>query len=567
MVDARRERWLFVLASTALVLPLVVLAVRVVGHDWPNPGGDIALIELRTRDVGAHTPLLGSYGRYGFNQPGALWFYALALPYRVLGSRYAGMQLGVIALNIAAIVTSIAIARRRGGVVAMLVVTALLGVLVHGLGGEWLADPWEPHALTLLCVALLFLTWDAAMGGRVSLVAAVAVAVLLAEAQASLVLFAVAMVIVAVVGSIRAGAPRLSLAIAGVIVALAAIPPLLALLQHETGNLADLVSSMRHPPAPTLGLPDGWRAVAVELSHRAPWLGWDQPLEPFTTTVDVGGVFVVPVGLVLFSIVGVLVVRQHSKATGLFVVVAVGTVAAVVSLARLLGPLFFWIPEWTRALGFGAGVAVVWGAYELVVARRPVRWLEPAAVGVLTTVTVVGALLCTVDAWRAEPTPNPSVEAVHRLARAALPQVRSGASLITAANDPTQLLGSDPGSPTLALDLERGGADVVVDASLEDHYGTHRAAPARAVRELRLLTDRDPVPDGFRVIATQDPLTPQQRATRNDLVARYPELGSNVSRPDQLRMIQSRPDLRAAAEQLDRIPDLPVLTLAVRDVN
>jgi len=91
--DARRERWLFALATSALVLPLVVLAVRVIVHDWSNPGGDIALIELRTRDVGPHTPLLGSYGRYGFSQPGALWFYALALPYRVLGSRFAGMQL------------------------------------------------------------------------------------------------------------------------------------------------------------------------------------------------------------------------------------------------------------------------------------------------------------------------------------------------------------------------------------------------------------------------------------------------------------------------------------------
>jgi len=567
VVDARRERWLFVLATTALVLPLAVLAVRVIAHDWSNPGGDIALIELRTRDVGAHTPLLGSYGRYGFNQPGALWFYVLALPYRLLGSRYAGMQLGVIAVNIAAIVTMVTVACRRGGVVAMLVVSALLGVLMHGLGADWLADPWEPHALTLLCAALVFLTWDATKGGRISLVAAVAVAVLLAEAQASLVLFAVAMVAIAVVGAIRAGTSRRVLVIAGGIVVLGAVPPLLALLQHETGNLADLVSSMRHPPAPALGLLDGWRSVAVELSHRAPWLGFDQPLEPFATTVDVGGVFVIPIGLVLFAIVGGLAVRSRTKATGLFVVVAAGLWAALVSLARLLGPLFFWIPEWTRALGFGAGVTVVWGAYELVQTRRAPRWLEPTAVSVLAAITVIGALLCTVDAWRAEPTPSPSVEAVHRLATAALPEVRTGASLITASNDPTQLLGSDPGSPTLALDLERAGADVVVDASLADHYGPHRAAPARAVRELRLLTDRDAVPGGFRVIATQDPLTSKQRATRNDLLARYPELGPTVSRSDQLRTIQSRPDLRAAAEQLDRIPDLPVLTLAVRELG
>jgi hypothetical protein len=324
---------------------------------------------------------------------------------------------------------------------------------------------------------------------------------------------------------------------------------------------------MRNPPASTLGLPDGWRAVVVELSHRAPWLGWDQPLEPFATTVDVGSVFVIPVGLVAFVGVGALVVRARNRAAGLFVAVAAGVLAAVVSLARLLGPLYFWIPEWTRALGFGAGVAVLWGAYELLRARQPPPWVEPAVLTVLTTVTLIGGAWCTGDAWRAEPTPNPSVDAVHRLAETALPQVRDGASLNTATIDPSQLLGSDPGSPTLALDLERAGADVVVDPSLEDHYGAHRADPSRAVRELRLLTDRDPVPEGFHVIATEDPLTPAQRARRNDLVARYPELGPTVSAPDRLRMIQSRPDLRAAAEELDRIPALPVLTLAVRNLD
>jgi hypothetical protein len=88
----RRERWVFGAVTAALVLPLLVMAIRVIAHDWSNPGGDIALIELRTRDVGRHTPLLGSYGRYGFNQPGALWFYVLAGPYRLLGSRFAAMQ-------------------------------------------------------------------------------------------------------------------------------------------------------------------------------------------------------------------------------------------------------------------------------------------------------------------------------------------------------------------------------------------------------------------------------------------------------------------------------------------
>ncbi len=148
------------MAVVVSLLPLLVLAVRVLAHAWGNPGGDLALIELRVRDVGSHTPLLGSYGRYGFNQPGPLWFYALALPYRVFGSNYAGLQLGVLIVNAAAVVTVLVIARRRGGTVPVLLAAALLAVLLHGLGGGWLADPWEPHGLTLPCVALVFLAGE-----------------------------------------------------------------------------------------------------------------------------------------------------------------------------------------------------------------------------------------------------------------------------------------------------------------------------------------------------------------------------------------------------------------------
>jgi hypothetical protein len=263
-------------------------------------------------------------------------------------------------------------------------------------------------------------------------------------------------------------------------------------------------------------------------------------------------------------IVGVLTVRARSVVSVFVAIVGVGVVAAVVSLARLLGPLFFWIPEWTRVLGFGCWVAVLWGAYDLTRAWARPRWFEPAVVTVLATVVVVASIACTIDAWRVEPTPNPSVGAVHRLAQAALPEVRDGASLVTATIDPSQLLGSDPGTPTLVLDLERAGADVVVDSSATDHYGDHRADPGRAVRELRLLTDADPLPAGFRVVAVQDPLSPEQRATRTRLLAQYPELGSNLSAGERLRLVHSRPELLEPARELDAIPALPVLTLAER---
>jgi hypothetical protein len=186
---------------------------------------------------------------------------------------------------------------------------------------------------------------------------------------------------------------------------------------------------------------------------------------------------------------------------------------------------------------------------------------------VLSVAVVVASIACTVDAARVTPPPNPSIDAVHRLAQAVLPDVRDGASLVTASVDTSQLLGSDPGRPSLVLDLERAGADVVVSPSDADHYGEHRAQPDRAVRELRLLTDADPVPPGFQVLGVQDPLTPDQRATRTKLLAQYPELASNLSGQDRLRLVQSRPELLDAVRELDAIPGLPVLTVAVRQLR
>ena len=277
-----------------------------------------------------------------------------------------------------------------------------------------------------------------------------------------------------------------AIAITGAAALVLVVPPVLALAQHESGNLADLVRSMRHPPAAYLGLPDAWRAVAIQFRLRAPWLGSGQPLTPFSTTVDVHNGFPLSVGLVVFIVVFAMVVatRVRRRIPLFFAVVGAGIVAAVVSLARLLGPLFFWIPEWTRALAFGVWFAVLWGGYELI--RPHVRWRRMEAVVAvgLSTGLLVLSIACIIDAARTAPTANPSVDAVHRLAQAALPEVRDGTSLVTATRDPSQLLGSDPGMPTLVLDLERGrrrrGRGEGRGRSLRRPSGCTRASRSRA---------------------------------------------------------------------------------------
>ena len=78
-------------------MPVFVLLVRVLLSGWLS-SSDWAAIELRTRDVGTwRTPLVGPYSRYGWNHPGPLLFYVLAVPYRMLGAQGRGILAGAVA--------------------------------------------------------------------------------------------------------------------------------------------------------------------------------------------------------------------------------------------------------------------------------------------------------------------------------------------------------------------------------------------------------------------------------------------------------------------------------------
>ena len=70
-----------------------------------HPGasvGDVALIELRTRDVfSAQPPLVGDYSRYGWAHPGPLFFYLFSVPYQVLGRDADALRLSALLLNAA----------------------------------------------------------------------------------------------------------------------------------------------------------------------------------------------------------------------------------------------------------------------------------------------------------------------------------------------------------------------------------------------------------------------------------------------------------------------------------
>src|SRR5829696_1267680 len=76
--DRRGRRVLVAIAVVAAVVPLVVsMMVLLHGPSYAHYS-DTALTELRTLDVGHHTPQLGPFSRFTWTHPGPMLFLLLA---------------------------------------------------------------------------------------------------------------------------------------------------------------------------------------------------------------------------------------------------------------------------------------------------------------------------------------------------------------------------------------------------------------------------------------------------------------------------------------------------------
>jgi hypothetical protein len=87
--------WSVLVVGFLLAVPLILTCTWLYANDRWAPVLDLAVTELRVRDVGtAHTPLVGLFGRFGpmgndqGSHPGPLSFYLLAPVYRLLGGSY-----------------------------------------------------------------------------------------------------------------------------------------------------------------------------------------------------------------------------------------------------------------------------------------------------------------------------------------------------------------------------------------------------------------------------------------------------------------------------------------------
>jgi hypothetical protein len=540
----RRVAWL------VLSVPMVVMAVALLGKGW-NPVLDLAMTEFRVRDVGgSHSPLIGLPGRIGRfpdqgSHPGPASFYLLAVVYRVLGSTAWGLLVAMIVLNIVAIGLLLWIAGRRGGTPLVLVAAVAVAVLQRGYGTEVLEQPWNPYLPVLFWAVVLLAVWSVLVGDTVLLVVVAGSGSLCAQTHVPYLPLSLGMTAVAFAGAgwqwwrqpdqrprvVRASV--WSVAVAGVMW----LPVLIDQLKNDPGNVRMLVRHFSSPPAdePVVGLGEGVRLVlrhldVVRVARLA--LHGDEYFVRAGYRLD-GGVAVGIAVLALWAASVVLAWRlRHRALMALHTVVAASLLFASASISRIFGKVWYYLTLWlwgTTVLLVVATLAtvVVWWRQRHAASGSQTRARSPIGAMLLALVGAASVAAFTVDAARAD---VPEAHLSDTLA-ALVPQTVAaleadvggsagtyGRYTVTYAD--SYYFGSQ--SYGLVSELERRGFDVGMPNTWRVPVTAHRVVlEIDATTQLRLVTGRyiDEVaalPDAVQV-AFHDPRTPADIARGEQL--------------------------------------------------
>jgi hypothetical protein len=483
-----------ILAVVAAVAVTIVIAARAVRHGW-TPSSDWALIELRVRDVGTrNTPLVGAFSRYGWNHPGPLLFYALALPYRLSGARSSALLVGALLINVGAIAVVLYALRRAGNVALAVWGASLVAVLCHALGTSFLVDPWNPHASLLAFFAFVALAFAAASGVTWALPAAVFAGSFAAQSDVGyLVEIAVLGAFATVMWWRSKPAHRKRVAIGSAVLAFVLwFPPMLQQVVTRGGNLKELyVYATSHHA--TVGLGTGWRIVAQQLTPWPPWVSGHELVSPFTRGLVLPSAAAFPVALLVLAAAGVWAGFRHdAPAVRLCAFAAIAVVFGIYDAAQARAPVYDYLVQWMWVVGALCWLAAGWALWRGVAARLP-QWTSPAAGFVLVGSTAALVVGLVISGWNpALPTSATSV-AVGRITPAALQAARAAGH----GHGPVYVAGSLGFTGQwvawgLELQLERHGLTTLAPRSLSDLVGVNRAqGSASASTVLQVAADDD----------------------------------------------------------------------------
>lgn len=536
---------LSIVVIAALAVPFVVGAIGARTTDW-WPASDLALLDLRIRDVGTeHTPLIGPFSRFGWSHPGPLLAWLLAPVARLLGGT-ASAGLAAAALQNAVVVVGAAlVARRVGGrrflLLFALATAALLQALAGdtGIGTDVLVSTWNPWIALVPFVALVLLTWGVSDGDLTLVPWWVAAASYLVQSHvgyAALVgalgAWALAALAVDLWGRrgddpgawpdlrrrvVRIGALTLAVGI------VLWTGPLIDQATEDPGNLRAIASYFRSSDMPPVGLGVATDVASRQLSPVAPWFGGSEHLDFLARLEPTSPLWALPLVLAFAATALLAWRRSDGLALRLHVTVAVGLVAGWFATSRITDQPYYYLFRWWWVLAMGAWLAVGWTALR----HLPARWSAPAwrvvvPVAVAGTVVLSGIAAVQVAEPVTHDTHNRAVEAM-------TPQLLERL-------EPGQTYVIRPAGFSwfeayfgLIDQLERNGVHVLADPQFTAHLGERRilgdesAPDVVPAGELQVATGRavleardDPA---WQEVATFDPLTAEERAELERLQA------------------------------------------------
>jgi hypothetical protein len=364
-----------VLVALPFVAGLVVLVLeRGTATDF---GGDASLIELATMEAASGRRLLGAYSRYGWHHPGPIYFYLLAVPYRLLGPD-AGLQAGALLINAVAAIGIVAAVRRIADTRAAWGAAVVVLAVCLGVGPVYLRDPWNPFVVVLPLLLFAVLCTAVAAGRPRALWVAAVVGSFCVQTHVGTAPLVAVLGLMAVVVRRRGGpvqapahAPRnlgasrpVRAAVTAVTLAALALvwlPPLVEQARASVGNLASLA---RFAVGAHAGHPVGEALLGYIVGASAFPLG-KPPLE-LPHVAGVGQVLVV-----VASLLGALACVVHGRRSADRVVTVLGATSllaaavCVVAASRVVGPLLGYLVYWMVA-----APALAWLGLGILAARR-----------------------------------------------------------------------------------------------------------------------------------------------------------------------------------------------------
>jgi hypothetical protein len=480
--DRRGGRLAVALTAVAL-LPVAIVVVTRAGRRYV-PVGDIALVDLRVRDVWSRAvPLVGPYSRLGWNHPGPAMFWLLA-PLSGLTGRPAWATLvGGVLLHGVAIVAIGRLAWRKGGVPLVAAALAVNGLAYGAMGPSILLEAWNPNVTYPFLLVLLLQAWCLADGDVALLPFTAAVATFLVQTHVGYLPLVAAAGAFGLLGAwlrTRHGRPprsawRRPIGWSVGVLLVSWAPPVLQEIVHQD-NIRPLVRSLLGK-GERLGPREAAGIFGAEFRVPPAWLGGHTHLNVFTNAVVPAPVKYVIIPVVLL-VAAALAARRSARMRLPVALTALLFGVGLWSISRVVGGAeryaFYWRVPIAILVVF-VTAAALWYRFGLDRRSGAVRAMVVflAAIVVFSSVTLAVRTAQWGDVSAAEPVARAMLTQLHREHQ---PSTRV---LVRAPDVP--LLGLER---TVVNELDRSGATVRVDSSLGFQFGYSRTATPSQVDEV-----------------------------------------------------------------------------------